>query len=157
MKMLNDHIVQASSKIAVLEAKKYGIETYEKRVDFCKWLGTQPRFDSLAQALKVYSGISEDAPVVKPNQATAQKQSSNNRRKLNNHLRSNGYRWHKEYADHDAYEETGETVWRLRFKDGRQVTVDQAIEEISRGREAVMTEIEQAAKNNTGLSYPAIY
>lgn len=85
-------------------------------------------------------------------QAEADKaaQELRDRRKARNaHLRQHGYRWQKHYINHfDHYEEPepdDEYVWVLVAPDGRyDVPVAQALDEIERGAEVVLSEIEAA-------------
>lgn len=65
------------------------------------------------------------------------------RRQRNEFLKSHGYRWSKEFADFDEYEEGEPSEWVLRAPDGRQVDVAQALDEIERGVEVVLAEIAQ--------------
>lgn len=63
------------------------------------------------------------------------------RRQRNEFLKGHGYRWSKEFADFDEYEEGEPSEWVLRAPDGRQVDVAQALDEIERGAEVVLAEI----------------
>lgn len=65
----------------------------------------------------------------------------NERRQRNEFLKSHGYRWNKEFADFDEYEEGEPSVWVLRSPDGRQVDVAQALDEIERGADVVLAEL----------------
>lgn len=63
------------------------------------------------------------------------------RRQRNEFLKAHGYRWSKEFADFDEYEEGEPSLWVLRAPDGRQVDVAQALDEIERGAETVLAEL----------------
>lgn len=65
------------------------------------------------------------------------------RRQRNEFLKGHGYRWSKEFADFDEYEEGEPSQWVLRAPDGRQVDVAQALDEVERGAEVVLAEISQ--------------
>ncbi len=64
------------------------------------------------------------------------------RKAQNEHLRANGYRWSKEFANSDEYEEGEASLWTLWSPDQRVVTVAQALDEIERGVEVVLAELE---------------
>lgn len=63
------------------------------------------------------------------------------RQAQNDYLRKHGYKWSKDYADHDEYEEGEPSVWNLYSPDGRRVPVSQALEEIKRGADVVLAEL----------------
>lgn len=63
------------------------------------------------------------------------------RKEQNEYLRRHGYTWSKTYADFDEYEEGEPSQWMLSAADGREVTVAQALDEITRGAEVVLAEI----------------
>lgn len=63
------------------------------------------------------------------------------RAEQNAHLAANGYKWGKEYANDDEFEEGEPSKWVLRSPDGRDVSVAQALDEIARGANVVLAEI----------------
>lgn len=77
------------------------------------------------------------------------KDASRARNEQNAFLRSHGYRWQKDYADFDEYEEGEPSLWNLCSPDDRIVTVSEAYDEIKRGIHVVLAErkaAEDAAK-----------
>lgn len=72
-------------------------------------------------------------------------------------LKNNGYRWAKDYADFDEYEEGEPSVWNLYSPDRRVVTVEQALDEIERGADIVQTELATIIEaGEDGLPYDII-
>lgn len=59
----------------------------------------------------------------------------------NAHLRAHGYTWHRATQDDVDDGMATDTEWHLLSDDAREVTVDQALDEIKRGREVVLAEI----------------
>lgn len=70
----------------------------------------------------------------------AKKDASRARDEQNAFLRSHGYRWQKDYADFDEYEEGEPSAWNLYSSDGRIVSVAEAYDEINRGVDVVLAE-----------------
>lgn len=78
------------------------------------------------------------------------------REATNRHLREHGYKWSKEYADLDEYEEGEPSKWVLRSLDRREVTVAQALDEIERGADAVQDKLAGIIESGGELPYDVV-
>ncbi len=100
----------------------------------------------------IYTGAYDAKREIERNQNQEQRKAEQDwrdakakREATNRHLREHGYKWNKEYRD-TAYGagwgEDDSQVWRLYSPDGRVVTVEQALDEIERGADVILAEIE---------------
>ena len=86
----------------------------------------------------------------------ARREAKAKREAVNRRLREHGYKWHKEYADFDEYEEGEPSKWVLRSPDSREVTVAQALDEIEHGADAVQDKLAEIVETGGKLPYDVV-